>query len=56
MGKIIFCGDFNSRISNLVRFMPIYEQDPNFDLLYESSQHATPECPNIMILALLVEN
>ena len=53
-GKIILCGDFNSRIGNLIDLISNDEQDPNFDSLFVDNQHSTHGVSKIVLLTPLV--
>ena len=42
LGKVILCGDFNSRVGILPDFISEKEQNPEFDIYYESTQNTIP--------------
>ena len=42
LGKVIFCGDFSSRVAILPDFISEKEQNPEFDIHYESTQSTIP--------------
>ena len=42
MGKVILCGDFKSRVLILPDFTSEKEQNPEFDIYYESTQNTIP--------------
>ena len=42
MGKVIVCGDFNSRVGIFPDFISEKEQTPEFDIYYESTQNTIP--------------
>ena len=56
MGKISLCGDFNSRVGNLIDFIPNDEQNPNFDSLYVDNQYSTPRVFKDRVINILVES
>ena len=42
MGKVNLCGDFNNRVGILPDFISEKEQNPEFDIYYESTQNTIP--------------
>ena len=42
LGKVILCGDFNSRVGILRDFISEKEQNPEFDIYYEFTQNTIP--------------
>ena len=42
MGNVILCGEFNSRVGILRDFISEIEQNPEFDIYYESTQNNIP--------------